>query len=93
MSNNDAEKLKLAEYYKDKVNNLHRSIGLLQDRTDATRDPNKKSQLTYKLTNAYRSKLPGLYTNLKKNAESVTKLGTKIFPEIKSVFDEPNDRY
>ena len=93
MSNNDAEKLKLAEYYSDKVSNLHRSIGFLQDQIDATRDPNKKRQLIYKSTNAYRSKLPGLYTNLKKNAESVIKLGTRIFPEIKSVFDEPNDRY
>jgi len=93
MSSNDAEKLKLAEYYSDKVKSLHRSIGLLRDQADANNDPSKESQINNKLTNALRSKLPNLYTNLKKNAESVTKLGTKIFPEIKIFQDEKSNDY
>ena len=90
---NEPEKRKLSEYYSDKVSALHRSLGLLKDSAESATDPDRSRQLRFKLTSGYRSKLPALYTNIKKNADSVVKLGPTVFPDIRCSYDDSTGRH
>ena len=93
LSTNEAEKRKLSDYYGDKMNSLARSIRFIKDNAQAAKDQERRGQLQSKLTNAYRSKLHGLYANLKKNADSVVKLGPTVFPDISCSYDDASKQY
>jgi len=83
---------KLAQEYDDKMSNVERTLIALHDvAADATKPEDKKLADT-KLTAALQSKRLDLFRNLRKNWQSIERLGTGAFPIIRAQ-ESPDGQY